>query len=111
MSRGITSIFGGLKQALLILDKLDRLSENIKKLTEKIDSMESRITRLEHNHELHTVRVENMTDNLKSAATVAVAQSYGPLIERVIHTETRLTILESSGPHDRKLLQDDIHRS
>ncbi|MGA8169652.1 MAG: hypothetical protein WB816_02260 [Methylocystis sp.] len=95
------SVFGGVKQAILILEKLERLSENIKKLTEKIESIELRVVKLEHGNELAAVRSEALVDSLRGSTTAVVeraaAHHYGAVIERIIHVETRLAAIDGNS--------------
>jgi hypothetical protein len=95
------SVFGGIKQAILILEKLERLSENIKKLTEKIESIEQRVTKLEHGGELAAVRSEALVDSIRGSTTAVVeraaAHHYGTVIERIVHVETRLAAIDGNN--------------
>ena len=95
---GFGSLFGGVKQAVLILEKLERLNTNIQKLTDKIETLETRVTKLEHANELAAVRSEANFENVKVSTTAvverAITHHYKTLIERIIHIESRLGNLD-----------------
>lgn len=84
MSRGV---FGALKDAVLILDEIKRLNENVRKLVDRVESMERRSNDVERDRAVGAARDEALIAKFEAATRAAAAEARASLIERIVRLE------------------------
>lgn len=81
------STLGTIKQLILLLETVNRLGDNITKLTGRIEALDKRVSDLEAGVELGKVKAELQSEALKNALLTSFASTFTGLAERIAALE------------------------
>ena len=97
-------VLRALKDAVLILDEIRRLNENIRKLVDRVEAMERRLTHLERDQAVGAARDEALIAKFEAATRAAAAEAHAKFIERIVRLEHGATVAQPKK--SRRLSRD-----
>lgn len=94
-------VFGAIKNGILILEEMNRLKDNIKKILDRVEELEKRLDKIDTGNQISAVRDEALIAKFEAATKAASAETHARLIERIVRLE--MTIEADAGVHPKRI--------